>query len=51
MPCPQGINIPHIFGIMNNHRVYDLPDFARSQYREVLNGTGWVKSADAYVSS
>ena len=47
MPCPQNINIPHIFGIMNNHRVYEITDFAKSQYREVVDGTGWVKSADA----
>ena len=47
MPCPQGINIPHIFGIMNNHRVYKITDFARSQYKEVIEGTGWTKSADA----
>ena len=47
MPCPQNINIPHIFGIMNNHRVYEITDFAKSQYKEVMDGTGWVKSADA----
>lgn len=47
MPCPQDINIPHIFGIMNNHRIYEITDFARGQYKEVVDGTGWVKSADA----
>ena len=32
MPCPQGINIPHVFGVMNNHRVYGLTDHARGEY-------------------
>ena len=47
MPCPQNINIPHIFGIMNNHRVYEITDYARGQYKEVVEGTGWIKCADA----
>jgi len=47
MPCPEKINIPHIFGIMNNHRVYEITDFAKEQYQEVVDGTGWIKSADA----
>jgi len=47
LPCPQNINIPHIFGIMNNHRVYEITDYAKGQYKEVVDGTGWVKSADA----
>ena len=47
MPCPQNINIPHIFNIMNYHRVYEISDYAKGQYKEVIEGTGWVKSADA----
>ncbi|MCL1988524.1 MAG: aldo/keto reductase [Firmicutes bacterium] len=47
LPCPQNINIPHIFNIMNNHRVYEITDYAKGQYKEVVDGTGWVKSADA----
>ena len=47
MPCPQEINIPHIFNIMNNHRIYEITDFAKAQYKEVVDGTGWIKSADA----
>ena len=47
LPCPQEINIPHIFDIMNNHRVYDLTDHAKEAYAEVMSGKGWVKSADA----
>jgi len=47
MPCPKNINIPHIFGIMNNHRVYELTDHAKFAYGQVINGEGWVKSADA----
>jgi predicted aldo/keto reductase-like oxidoreductase len=34
MPCPQHINIPHLFNLMNYHRVYQLTDYARKAYRE-----------------
>ena len=47
LPCPQDINIPHIFGIMNNHRVYGLTDHAKGTYQDMMRGGGWVKSADA----
>jgi len=46
-PCPQDINIPHIFNMMNNHRVYGLTDHAKAAYAEMQRGEGWVKSADA----
>ncbi|GHV42129.1 aldo/keto reductase [Clostridia bacterium] len=35
MPCPQGLNIPEIFKIMNNHRVYGLTDHAKWEYGEL----------------
>jgi predicted aldo/keto reductase-like oxidoreductase len=47
LPCPKDIKIPFIFEIMNNHRVYEVTDFAKMQYKEVMDGTGWIKSADA----
>jgi predicted aldo/keto reductase-like oxidoreductase len=47
MPCEQKINIPHIFNIMNNHRVYGLTDYAKNEYEGVVKGWSWVKSADA----
>jgi len=47
LPCPQEIKIPHLFGIMNNHRVYGLTEHAKAAYGEVMRGEGWVKSADA----
>lgn len=34
MPCPQHINIPHLFTLMNYHRVYHLTDYARKAYAE-----------------
>ena len=46
-PCPQGIDIPYIFEIMNRHRVYQLTEHAKSAYNEVINGWSWIKSADA----
>ncbi|HHW00169.1 MAG TPA: 4Fe-4S dicluster domain-containing protein [Clostridiaceae bacterium] len=38
MPCPQGINIPHNFLLMNYHKVYGLTDYARNEYSKI--GTG-----------
>lgn len=32
MPCPKGIKIPHIFRLMNYHRVYGLTDYAKKQF-------------------
>jgi len=46
-PCPQGIDIPYLFEIMNRHRVYQLTEHAKNTYKEVINGLGWRKSADA----
>ncbi|MCL2189553.1 MAG: aldo/keto reductase [Defluviitaleaceae bacterium] len=45
-PCPQEINIPHIFGMMNTHKVYGLTEHAKKAYAEMQAGTAWVKSAD-----
>ncbi|MDR1531440.1 MAG: aldo/keto reductase [Clostridiales bacterium] len=47
MPCPQGLDIPHIFQLMNYHRVYGLTEYARGEYKQIVTGTSWVKSADA----
>ena len=46
LPCPQEIKIPHLFGIMNNHRVYGLTDHAKAAYGQYMRGEGWVKGAD-----
>jgi len=46
-PCPQGIDIPYLFEIMNRYRVYGLKEHAKSAYNEVINGWSWIKSADA----
>jgi len=35
MPCPEGINIPAIFTLMNYHRVYKITDHARSNYAQI----------------
>ena len=34
MPCPQHINIPYLFSLMNYHRIYQLTDYAKKAYRE-----------------
>jgi predicted aldo/keto reductase-like oxidoreductase len=46
MPCPQGINIPDIFTIMNYHRVYKLTDFAKKSYAEI-GKVPWKKYENA----
>jgi len=46
-PCPQGIDIPYLFEIMNRYKVYDLKEHAKSAYKEMAEGKSWIKSADA----
>jgi predicted aldo/keto reductase-like oxidoreductase len=50
MPCPQGINIPEVFTLMNYHRVYKITDYARENYRQI-GKVDWrkYKNADACV--
>ena len=35
MPCPSGLNIPHIFRLMNYNKVYGLKDFAKEEYKKL----------------
>ena len=44
-PCPQDINIPHLFGIMNTHKVYELTEHAVGFYNSTIRGEAWIKSA------
>jgi uncharacterized protein len=37
MPCPSGLNIPHIFKLMNYNRVYGLKDYASDEYAKLLD--------------
>lgn len=46
MPCPAGVNIPLNFQIMNYHRVYQLTDYARGQYR-MIGTVDWMKGNKA----
>lgn len=32
MPCPNGVNIPENFRLMNYHRIYGLTEYARRRY-------------------
>jgi len=45
-PCPSNIDIPHIFNLMNNHRVYGLTEHAKASYSHIVKGEKWVNSAD-----
>lgn len=50
MPCPQEVNIPLNFQLMNYHRVYGLTEYARQEYQKI--GTNpWMKGkrADACI--
>jgi predicted aldo/keto reductase-like oxidoreductase len=49
-PCPEGVNISHIFQMMNYYQIYGIKEYARNGYAEV--GTNeWVPGtrADACV--
>lgn len=47
-PCPSEVNIPEIFRTMNYHQVWDLKQYARSQYAQIGQNQ-WLpgKRADA----
>lgn len=48
MPCPAGVNIPHIFRMMNYYKIYNISEYSKKGYAEI--GTNeWVpgKRADA----
>lgn len=48
MPCPNGINIPHIFRLMNYNRVYGLKDFSTEEYSKLkVEGNNTGKDVDA----
>jgi predicted aldo/keto reductase-like oxidoreductase len=46
MPCPQGINIPEVFTLMNYHRVYQITEYARSSYAQI-GKVPWMQYKDA----
>ncbi|MCL2083748.1 MAG: aldo/keto reductase [Oscillospiraceae bacterium] len=35
LPCPQNVNIPEVFTLMNYHRVYGITDYARGEYKQI----------------
>ena len=46
MPCPAGVNIPLNFRLMNYHKVYNLTDYAKEQYK-LIGKVGWMQGKDA----
>jgi predicted aldo/keto reductase-like oxidoreductase len=46
MPCPQGLNIPEIFRLMNYHRVYQISAYAREQYA-MIGKVDWMNYKNA----
>ncbi len=38
MPCPNGVDIPGNFLLMNFHRVYGMTDYARANYAKLAAG-------------
>jgi len=37
-PCPQGINISHIFNAFTHHNVYGMTTLGKNMYKEVTEG-------------
>ena len=48
-PCPQDINIPHLFRLMNEYMVYGLKEHAKRAYSNALNEKGGNKSKSPEV--
>lgn len=50
MPCPEGVDIPLNFKLMNYHRLYGLTDYARDQYSLIgTNGSNTGKKAEECI--
>jgi len=49
-PCPESVNISEVFRCMNYHQVWDLKEFAKSQYAQI-GKSQWVQGnrADACI--
>ncbi|MCL2030384.1 MAG: aldo/keto reductase [Oscillospiraceae bacterium] len=45
MPCPQEVNIAVCFQLMNYHRVYEITDYARAEYKNI--GMPWMAGKNA----
>ncbi|HEX2947213.1 MAG TPA: aldo/keto reductase [Clostridia bacterium] len=45
MPCPQNVNIPHIFRTMNYYRIYNTVEYARNEYANI--GSEWIPGKNA----
>lgn len=48
MPCPQKVNIPEIFTLMNYHRVYKITRYARENYAQI-GKVPWMQYENAAV--
>ena len=35
MPCPEGVNIPHIFRMMNYYKIYKIKDYSIDGYKSI----------------
>jgi len=46
MPCPQEVNIPLCFQLMNYHKVYNLTDYAKAEYKNI-GKLPWMQGKDA----
>jgi len=47
-PCPNDVNIPRNFEVMNYYRVYGLKEYARQAYADLgVKDTEWVKGLKA----
>jgi hypothetical protein len=49
MPCPNRVNIPAVFRLMNLHRVWGLTDSARERYRAIGDSESGLLDASACV--
>ena len=49
MPCPSGINIPHVFQLMNYHKIYGITDYAKKEYGNIGEHGDEGKKSDACI--
>jgi len=46
MPCPHEVNIALCFRLMNYHRIYEITDYARAEYK-TIGKFEWMPGKDA----
>jgi len=51
MPCPNGVDIPRNFQLMNYHRVWGLTDYAKGRYADLQHKKIGAETVEAWAAA